>query len=564
MNNRIYLAILAFGAMQLAACDERAVAPRRLNPTADEDVRAGSDLNLSANVMSVSRIGLQWNDNSRNESGWEVHRSINGVSGTFTLLGTTAADVTSYLDTALAPLTGYCYEVRSFRLTGNRKSYDAFSNASCATTPSLPAPPTGVRVVAGPSYTDVSWTNSVSQTDSTRLERAAQVAGPWQHVATFTPSNLPNATSYREYGLPLEQPICYRLIAFNQWGASAPSNTPCSAIVAPPSGLVAVSPDGHSVTLTWKDNSAFEDGYVVGRSPDASSWTVIANVPPNATSYNDASIALDTRYAYHVQAKKDGTVTVAAGPVWIAVPSGPPLAPTEVSASPSGSTVVGIRWSSPSVTSTSYRLERSIDGQATWQLAGSSTDLWFFDGQRVPDREVCYRVYAANSFGESPASPVGCTKPPLAPTNVSVVPQNDSQLVSWTDNSSVEDSYVVYVSYDLCDEGGCIVQCYSDGCYPVWCDADGCYRPPRQWRSYDLAANTTRTLIGGLESFEAVYAVRDGGYSDPGTITAVLAAGATRLLPNFSRRATVGDHYREPPNGKPHSPPQHRRPNHRP
>src|SRR5439155_5449681 len=208
------------------------------------------------------------------ETGWEVHRSTDRASGTFTLRGTMAADVTSYVDTALAQLTEYCYEVRSFRVTGSKKSYDAFSNVSCTTTPSLPAPPTGVRVVPGDSYADLAWTNSTSQTDSTRLERSAQVAGPWQRIATFSPYTYPyNATSYRENGLALEQPICYRLIAFNQWGASNSSNAPCTVLIAKPSDLAAASSDGRSVTLTWKDNSAYEDGYVVSRGPDGYSWT---------------------------------------------------------------------------------------------------------------------------------------------------------------------------------------------------------------------------------------------------------------------------------------------------
>ena len=301
------MAVLA--AVYLSACDERAVAPRISNSTTEAAARASTDLNLYTYVGSVSQIGMQWTDNARNETGWEVHRSANGASGTFTLRGTTAADVTSYLDTALAQLTEYCYEVRSFRVTGGRKSYDTFSNVSCSTTPSLPAPPTGVRVVPGPSYADASWTNSVSQTDSTRLERAAQASGPWQRVATFTLYYLPNATSYREYGLPLEQPVCYRLIAFNRWGASPPSNTPCTVPIAPPSDLVVVTNDGHTVQLTWKDNSAYEDGYVVSRGPDGYTWTVIADLPSNTSGYSDASIALDTRYAYRVQAKKDGTVT---------------------------------------------------------------------------------------------------------------------------------------------------------------------------------------------------------------------------------------------------------------
>ena len=536
--------IIASVAVQLAACDERLAAPRVPNRSAEADARVPSGLNLSTYVASLSQIGMQWNDNASNEIGWEVHRSTTGASGTFTLRGTTPADVTSYLDTALTQVTEYCYEVRSFRVTGNRKSYEAFSNASCTTTPALTAPPTNVRVVPGSGYANVSWTNSASQTDSTRLERAAQVGGPWQRVVTFTSSYLPNATSYVDYGLLLEQPVCYRLIAFNQWGVSNPSNTPCTVRIAPPSDLVAASKDGHSVTLTWKDNSAYEDGYVVSRSSDGYTWAVIADLAPNATRYDDASIALDTRYAYHVEAKKDGTVTAAAGPAWIAVPSGPPPTPTDVNAYPGGSTIAIFGWSLP-VTATSFRVERSTDGQA-WQTAGTSTQSYFIDQQRTPDQQVCYRVYAANAFGESPPSQIDCTKPPLAPTNVSIMPQEDgSQLVSWTDNSNVEDSYEVRVSYNQCSVVVCYFYCYPDGCYEVICDADGCHPPVIQEKSYALPANATRQVIAGFETLEAVYAVHDGGYSDAGTLAAGSMAGAGALSAHSPRAPSAAR--RSPP-----------------
>lgn len=526
---------LMAGTVCLSACDGRAVAPRMPNATAAEAARVAASVNLYTYVASVGQIGLQWNDNASNETGWEVHRSTTGASGTFTLRATTAADVSSYLDTALTQVTQYCYEVRSFRVAGNRKSYDAFSSVSCTTTPPLTAPPTNVRVTPGTGYAEVSWTNSVSQTDSTRLERAAQAGGPWQRVVTFTSASLPNATSYIESYLPLEQPVCYRLIAFNQWGASNPSNVACTVPVAAPSDLVATAIPGKSVTLTWKDNSAYEDGYRVSRSTDGNNWTAIADLPPNTTSYNDASIALDTRYAFLVRGKKDGGFTAVAGPVWIAVPGGPPTSPTNFAASPHGSTAIAVQWEPP-ITATSFRVERSTDGQASWLVAGTGDFRSFIDYQRVPEQQVCYRVYASNLYGESTPSPARCTIPPLPPSNVSVTPQADgSQLVTWTDNSHVEDGYVVLVSYTpQCPFDYCAPFCDSATCYWRPCDADGCYPMPNGERTYVLSANATSQIIDGSETFALVYATRDGGYSD----TAGLAAGSMVGAASMSRSLT--------------------------
>src|SRR5206468_1304014 len=68
--------------------------------------------NLSV-TASPGQLGLAWQDNTPNESGFEVLRSTTGPLGTFSLLATTAANVTSYLDTGLNPAQQYCYKVQA-------------------------------------------------------------------------------------------------------------------------------------------------------------------------------------------------------------------------------------------------------------------------------------------------------------------------------------------------------------------------------------------------------------------------------------------------------------------
>lgn len=86
-------------------------------------------------------MALSWQDNATNESGFELHRSTTGASGAFELRGVLGADAVSSSDGGLTALTEYCYKVRAFRRLGNNKSYSAFSNVACATTPAPPPPP---------------------------------------------------------------------------------------------------------------------------------------------------------------------------------------------------------------------------------------------------------------------------------------------------------------------------------------------------------------------------------------------------------------------------------------
>src|SRR5437879_3149081 len=126
--------------LSVVACDaDRPVAPElRAAAVGGPTVNAPSSTNALA--VSWSQINVSWQDNSSNENGFEVHRSTTGPSGTFTLLATTAASATTYSSGGLSGSSQYCYEVRAFKTTGNKRSYSAFSSAACATTPAAPVP----------------------------------------------------------------------------------------------------------------------------------------------------------------------------------------------------------------------------------------------------------------------------------------------------------------------------------------------------------------------------------------------------------------------------------------
>jgi len=74
--------------------------------------------NLAATATSVSQVALTWNDNSNNESGFIVQRSTS-AAGTYTTVGTTAANVTSYTDSNLPSGTTYFYQVLATNANGN-------------------------------------------------------------------------------------------------------------------------------------------------------------------------------------------------------------------------------------------------------------------------------------------------------------------------------------------------------------------------------------------------------------------------------------------------------------
>jgi titin len=451
--HRVFRACVAAALpLYLLSCD-------RSEPLAPE-IRAaaaagsGSTLNApsgtSAVAVSESRIDVTWQDNSTNETGFEVHRSTTGPSGAFALRASTGAGVTTYGDVGLTGSTQYCYKVRAFRVSGRKPSYSQFSTTACATT--LPPPPPPVNAPSGMTvvpltseHIAVFWTDNSDNEDGFRVERSATSSGPWALVSTLGP----NATSFTLGGLASEQQICYRAFAFNTQGTSASSNVDCTTLPAPPSDLTATGVSGPAIELAWSDNSVVEDGYEVHRAAPGLPWGPVADLPANMTSYHDIGVSSNTTYYYKVRAKKDGGYSYFSNFVSAAAASAPPAAPSETNASPVSSTEVEVGWIDNSTNEDGFRVERSTDGGLSWVSAGSS-GAWggpITDAGQVSEAPVCYRVFAFNGQGDSDPSSSDCTTPPAGPTNLVDTVVDDSTVdLTWTDNSSVEDGYEVWIS----------------------------------------------------------------------------------------------------------------------
>ncbi len=71
---------------------------------------------LSADNTTDGEVTLSWTDNSDDESGFSIERSVTMGSG-FAVVGAVAADVTTYTDTDVASGTQYYYRVAAVRGT---------------------------------------------------------------------------------------------------------------------------------------------------------------------------------------------------------------------------------------------------------------------------------------------------------------------------------------------------------------------------------------------------------------------------------------------------------------
>jgi len=224
-----------------------------------------------------------------------------------------------------------------------------------------------------------------------------------------------------------------------------------------PSNVGAAAADTARINLSWQDNAGNESGFEVHRATPwpSSAFTLRAKLPTNTIAFSDTGLTNSTQYCYKVRAfqtkgfKTYFSAFSAIACVATAAPPPPPQprAPSGVSAALVPGITVRVVWADNSTNEDGFRLERSAD-QVTWATVAtfgpsSDTSVSFTDDTWTIEQQACYRVFAFNAAGDSPAA-AACTAPLLGPTSLTLI---DDGGLTWIDNSSIEDGYEVWVGF---------------------------------------------------------------------------------------------------------------------
>lgn len=107
---------------------------------------------LTASAASASQVNLKWQDNSANESGFRIERKT-GVNGTWSQVGTTAANTTTFNNTGLSAGTTYYYRVFAFNDSGSSAPSNEANSSTAAANPTT----AGATFVGTDTKTQGSW-----------------------------------------------------------------------------------------------------------------------------------------------------------------------------------------------------------------------------------------------------------------------------------------------------------------------------------------------------------------------------------------------------------------------
>jgi hypothetical protein len=291
-----------------------------------------------------------------------------------------------------------------------------------------PAPPSGLTATPGACLKiNLSWTDNSANEGGFIVQRSTDQT-TWNQVASLPANTTSYVSSQISAGIR-----SFRVYAFNAAGNSPYSNTASSGsgvcatptptptpsptatptpTPAPPSGLTATAaPVCLQIKLSWRDNSINEDGFKIERSVDNITFTQIATVPANTTTYTAQQTQAGLRYfrvrAYNVNGSSaySNTASSYSG----ACPTPSPA--TNLTATAVSSSQIDLSWTDNSNNETGFKVERSIDGTTFTQIATVGANVTMYVNTGLPPlTKYYYRLRAYNAGGNSAYSNVASAK----------------------------------------------------------------------------------------------------------------------------------------------------------
>lgn len=255
---------------------------------------APSDLSVTQHVYN--ELKLSWTDNSTNEDGFLIERSVDNSSN-FIQIQVTPSDVTEYTDVVQSN-TLYFYRLSSYSEAGGPS---AFSNSVSITSFYLPNPPSNLTVQQiGATKLTLAWVDNSDNEDGFVVERSIGSSANFSILGTVGV----NVKSFSDTDILEQKEYFYRVYAFHYAGQSGNSNIATITSLYPPTApdqLVVKQTKINEVTLTWRDNSENEDGFKIEKSTDGVSFAEAGQAIANAITFKDPVGPPDSFYIYRLK-----------------------------------------------------------------------------------------------------------------------------------------------------------------------------------------------------------------------------------------------------------------------
>ncbi|TSA28128.1 MAG: fibronectin type III domain-containing protein [Ignavibacteriales bacterium] len=252
-------------------------------------------------------VTLKWNDNSINETSFELWRRDlgNGTVVDYRKIKTLPVNTISTTDGNLSPYIDYFYKVRTINESGSSEYSNEISTSS------LPGGPWNLQAEAtGTNLVRLTWVDFVVNELGFQIERTDPFTNNYK-VLSITGSNV---TEYIDNSVTASNSYKYRIAYFTPTTQSGYSNEVSISTyytdVLPPTNLNAFPLSGPALKLTWTDNSKnLSKGTVIERKvePDGQ-FIEIGSTASDVFEFIDRTINSGKTYSYRVRQKLDNKV----------------------------------------------------------------------------------------------------------------------------------------------------------------------------------------------------------------------------------------------------------------
>lgn len=391
---------------------------------------------LDATKVKEDSLVLKWTDTSKKELGFQIFRSGNNGK-TWTKIGENNANDNTFDVKGLNEGKKYLFKVRA-ELAGDKFS-EYSSNLSTFTAPSAPTDTSAENEKS--TAIDISWTGSSKNETGYRIERSTD-GKKFKAIGTADAED----TSYRDNSSKAGIKYWYRVVALGNGGReSISSNLATITVLKAPTNLTATAASATRINLSWSAVTG-ATSYLLQRSINGNDWNDIKEL--SKTSFADTNRSGGTRYFYRVMAQNGDTSSAFSSS---AKATTRPAAPDNVEIYNEFEGELSLTWDTVKGDSGGYVIERSTDGDQWEEIGEADSGFGAYDDMGLDEfTQYTYRVRAVGSSGMSAASDeVQETTVLNAPTDLDYQMIDGTTInLSWSDNSSTEDGYIIEVSTD--------------------------------------------------------------------------------------------------------------------
>jgi hypothetical protein len=172
-----------------------------------------------------------------------------------------------------------------------------------------------------------------------------------------------------------------------------------------PTNLMAIASGTSTINLTWIDNSNNETSFILQRSLTAGSgFVTIATLAANTVSYSNTGLNSSTTYYYRIQSSNsNGNSTWSNIASATTSTSGPPAAPSNLTAISAGCNSIKLNWLDNSSNEANFELLRSTSQNGSYSIVATLpvNTTTFTNTGLIKGRKYYYKVRAINASGNS-------------------------------------------------------------------------------------------------------------------------------------------------------------------